>query len=140
MVSRRIPRAQEIVIPYLKAQLAEDWPGVDVGSWVKDVDSRTYPYVNVRSIGGFNTSDLDLMRFQTIEVTAYGNKDLPDTENLLLDAQKCIWDMADRQVVTDKGHIHRVFTTMGMTQFDSPYDDSFRAQLLIQLTLRPPRG
>lgn len=135
MVTRRIPRVQEIVLPILKAEL----PGVQVVSWVPDVDDRQYPIVNVRRLGGLEV-DVDMLDRAVIEVTAFTDTNLMDCENLCLDARQILWNAWKRQtVVTGKGSISSFFTTLGPTQFDSPYDDTFRVQTLIQLGLRPTR-
>jgi hypothetical protein len=134
-VTRRMPRVQAVVLPVLRDSLG---PDVKVGSWVEGVDLREMPLINVRRLGGV-ALDIDQMDRATIELTAYGNEGLVQTENLLLDARQVIWDMVDRQVVTPKGYLHSFRETMGPTQFDSPYDGTWRIQCLIQLGLRPPR-
>jgi hypothetical protein len=130
-----MPRVQEVVIPYLR----ENLPGVTVGSWVPDVDYREYPYVNVRRLGGtaFKPEVLDK---PVIELTAYTRTGLEETEDLYLDARALIFRMVDRQIVTEAGYLHSFFETFGPYQFDSPFDDTWRIQGLIQLGLRPPRS
>lgn len=134
MVTRILPRVQEIILPVLRAEL----PGVTCGSWVSDVDKRTYPLINVRRIGGLDV-DPDQLGKPTIELTAYSRDGLVGTEDLYLDARQVIWDMVRNQTVTEKGYLHSFFETMGPTQFDSPFDDTWRIQGLIQLGVRPPR-
>lgn len=135
MVTRRIPRIQEVVLPILKAEL----PGVQVVSWVPDVADRVFPIVNVRRLGGLEV-DVDMYDRAVIELTAYTDTNLADCENLCLDARQILWNAWKSQtVVTDKGSIGSFFTTLGPTQFDSPYDDTYRVQTLIQLGLRPVR-
>lgn len=135
MVTRRIPRVQEIVLPILKAEL----PGVQVVSWVPDVDDRLYPIVNVRRLGGLEV-DVDMLDRAVVEVTCFTDTNVQDCENLCLDARQILWNAWKRQtVVANKGSISSFFTTLGPTQFDSPYDDTYRVQTLIQLGLRPVR-
>ncbi len=135
MVNRRIPRIQEVVLPLLKAEL----PGVQVTSWVPDVQDRQFPIVNVRRLGGYEI-DVDMYDRAVIELTAYTDTNLVDCEDLLLDARQILWDAWKAQtVVPGKGSIGSFFTTLGPTQFDSPYDDTWRVQTLIQLGLRPTR-
>ena len=135
MVTRRMPRVQEVVIPLLKAGL----PGINVYSWVPDVDDRVFPILNVRRLGGLPV-DVDRLDRPVIELTAYGDVNLIDTENLYLDARQVLWDAWKNQtVVANKGYIHSYFETLGPTQFDSPYEDTWRIQGLIQLGLRPVR-
>jgi hypothetical protein len=135
VVVRRLPRVQEIILPVLREQL----PGVKCGSWVESVDLRKVPLINVRRLGGLDV-DLDLLGKPTIELTAYSSDGLVGTEDLYLDARQVIWDMVKNQTVTPLGYLHSFFETMGPTQFDSPYDDTWRIQGLIQLGVRPPRN
>lgn len=135
MVTRRIPRIQEVVLPILKAEL----PGVQVVSWVPDVDDREFPIVNVRRLGGLPV-DVDMFDRAVIEVTAYTDTNLMDCENLCLDVRQILYNAWKKQtVVTDKGSIASYFETLGPTQFDSPYDDTWRVQFLVQLGIRPTR-
>ena len=137
-----MPRVQRVVIPILRAGLPV---GVEVGSWVKDVTRREYPLVNVRRLGGLPNSkgpyDLDKA---VIELTGYGPtrnqfyEGLAGTEDLVADSLYLLWTAVQKQTVIDNvGYLHSYFVTMGPTQFDSPYDDTFRVQALIQLGLRP---
>lgn len=135
MVVRRIPRIQEVVLPILKANL----PGVQVVSWVPDVPTRQYPIINVRRLGGL-PRDVDMYDRAVIEVTAYADTCLEDCEDVLLDARQVLWDAWKNQtVVPNKGSIGSYFETLGPTQFESPYDDTWRVQYLVQLGLRPVR-
>ena len=136
MVTRRIPRIQEIVLPILKAQFE---PGVQVVSWVPDVQDRSFPILGVRRLGGLPV-DIDMYDRAVIEVTAYTDTNLIDCENLLLDARQVLWNAWKAQtVVPNKGSIGSYFETLGPTQFDSPYDDTWRVQFLVQLGIRPIR-
>jgi hypothetical protein len=135
VVVRRIPRIQEVVLPILKAEL----PGVQVVSWVPDVADRQYPIVNIRRLGGLEV-DVDMYDRAVIELTVFTDTNLIDCENLCLDARQVLWDAWKKQtVVPGKGSIGSFNTTLGPTQFDSPYDDTWRVQTLIQLGLRPTR-
>lgn len=131
---RRMPRIQAVVIPILRTAL----PGVTVTSWITDVDHRAFPIVNVRRLGGLprHVRQLDM---PVIELTAYSRDGLVATEDLYLDARQALFDAVDDQTVTPAGYLHSYFETMGPVQFDSPYDDSWRIQGLIQLGLRPPK-
>jgi hypothetical protein len=97
------------------------------------------PLINVRRLGGLDV-DLDFLGKPTIELTAYSSDGLVGTEDLYLDARQVIWDMVQNQTVTPLGYLHSFRETMGPTQFDSPYDDTWRIQGLIQLGVRPPRN
>lgn len=138
MVDRRMPRIHEVIMPVLREKLEPDWPGLDVTSWLKNVEHRTFPILNVRRLGGLPV-DPALLDRPVVELTAYTKVDLPTTENLLLDARQVLWDMVRNQTVTEAGHLHSYFETMGPTQFDSPFDDAWRVQMLVQLGLRPNR-
>lgn len=135
MVVRRMPRVHEIIIPVLR----EEFPGVLISSWVPDVDKRTYPLINIRRLGGL-PYDLDFLDKPVVEMTVYHKESLPAAENLYYDARQVLWDMVKRQTVTPAGHLHSFFETLGPTQFDSKFDDTWRIQGLIQLGVRPPRA
>lgn len=136
-VIRRMPRVQAVVLPLLRARLD---PSVTCTSWIPDIDhGRTWPVVNVRRLGGL-PRDVDLLDRPVIELTAYSDVGLVETEELFLDARQVLWDAWKNQtVVPGVGYIHSYFETFGPTQFDSPYDDTWRIQGLIQLGLRPAR-
>jgi hypothetical protein len=108
------------------------------------VKDRTYPIVNVRRLGGLaHAQRPDQLDRPVIELTAYGDKKLglTGTEDLYLDARFLLQEMVKLQIVVPgSGHLHSYFETMGPTQFDSPYDDTWRIQGLIQLGLRPARS
>lgn len=135
MVVRRMPRVQDVVIPLLRTGLG---PGVQVGSWVSDVDDRVYPLLNIRRLGGL-AMDIDFLDLPVIEMTAYHSAGLVDCEDLYLDARKVLQNAVDNQTQTDYGYLHSMFETLGPTQFDSPFEETWRIQGLIQLGLRPKR-
>jgi hypothetical protein len=131
-----------VVLPILRDALP---PHVQVGSWTKDVSVRTYPLINVRRVGGLSNAKMpdDLDR-AVIELTGYTPtrddwyQGLTGAEDMVSDAMYVIWSAVDSQIVIpDAGYLHSWFVTMGPTQFDSPYPDTFRVQALIQLGLRP---
>lgn len=134
MVVRKMPRIQAVIIPRFRVEL----PGVLVTSWVPDVDHRTFPLLNVRRLGGLPV-DVKRLDRPVIELTAYSADGLVATEDLFMDARQVLWDMVDNQTVTPSGYLHSFFETMGPTQFDSPFDDTWRIQGLIQLGVRPRR-
>jgi len=128
-----MPRVQEVVIPILRST----FPDAQVVSWVPHISDRRYPILNVRRMGGYPV-DPTLLDRATIELTAYTNENVEATEQLLKRAQIALWEAVRTQrVVPGKGYLHSYRQTMGMTQFDSPYDDTWRVQSLIQLGLRP---
>lgn len=129
-----MPRIQAVLLPVLRAHL----PGVTVTSWVPDPDYRTYPLLNIRRLSGL-PRDVRRLDRPVIELTAYTRDGLAATEDLYLDARQVIWDMVENQTVTPAGYLHSYFETFGPTQFDSPFDDTWRIQGLIQLGLRPPK-
>lgn len=140
-VGRVMPRVQAVVLPILREEL----PMVDVGSWFKEVTTRTYPLLNIRRVGGLpNANRPDLLDRAVIELTGYTDnrneyyQGLTGAEDLVLDAMFLLYSNVDKQtIVGDVGYLHSYFVTMGPTQFDSPFDDTFRVQALIQLGLRP---
>lgn len=134
----KMPRIQAITLPILRAYPA--LAGVKVGSWVEDIDYRTFPLINVRRIGGVNNPKRPFT-FATpvVEMTAYGTVGLVETENLYEDALEALYEAVRLQTQTPAGYLHSMKETMGMTQFPSPFQDSWRIQGLIQLGVRPPR-
>lgn len=136
-MTHSVPRMQRVVIPILREALP---PEVTVSSWVDDIDYRVYPIVNIRRLGGYR--DLGLSRKldkPVIEMTVYHDEGLVEAERLYSDALDAILEAWQTQKVVDSGYISNVRETMGMTQFPSPYQDSFRVQGLIQLGIRPRR-
>jgi len=107
-----------------------------ITSWIPDVDKRTFPLINVRRLGGLPV-DVRRLDLAVIEMTAFSRDGIVGTENLYLDARTALWDAWDKQIVTPAGYIHSYFETMGPTQFDSPFEDTWRIQGLIQLGIRP---
>lgn len=145
-VGRPMPRIQSVVIPIIRNGLRED---IKVGSWIEDVARRKFPLINVRRLGGLpNAKRPDLLDRPVIELTAYSTATDPDypgltgTEDLYLDAKYLLFQAVRNQTVVEDinggvGYLHSMFETMGPTQFDSPFDDTWRIQGLIQLGLRP---
>lgn len=128
-----MPRVQQIVMPILRAAL----PGVQVTSWIPAITDRQYPILNVRRAGGYPV-DPRLLDRGTVELTAYSDTFLEDAEELLKDAQIALWDAVRNQtVVTGVGYLHSYRQTFGPTQFDSPYDNTWRVQSLVQFGFRP---
>ncbi|ERB55487.1 hypothetical protein N806_31190 [Rhodococcus sp. P27] len=136
MVQRKIPRVQEVVLPILRDKL----PGVAIRSWIDDIDYRQFPMVNIRRVGGTRHStrpeELDV---PVVEMTAYGTEGLIETEDLYQDALSVLYDAVAQQTQTEAGYLHSIRETMGMTQFSSLFQDSWRVQGLVQLGVRPPR-
>lgn len=129
------PRVQAVVIPLLRAALDND---VTVSSWIPDVDDRSFPIVNVRALGGRDSGWYAQLKLPVVEITAYGNETLEATELLMDDALNAIEDAVYKQTdVPGVGHLHSMFITFAPGQFDSPYDDTWRVQALIQLGVRP---
>ena len=135
MVERRMPRVQSIILPVLREAL----PGVTIGSWYRDIDYRTFPILNIRRLGGVG-ADPKRLDLPVIEMTVYSQESLPAAENLYMDAREVLLDMVERQTVTPSGYLHSFTETMGPTSFDSPFEDSWRVQGLIQLGVRPLRN
>lgn len=135
MTVQKMPRVQAIVLPILRAAR----PDADITSWYKSVDVRTWPFVTVRRLGGLPT-DVRLLDKPVIELTSYVRTGIVDAEELYLDLRTALWDAWDQQtVVPGAGSISSYFETMGPTQFESPFEDSWRIQGLIQLGIRPIR-
>lgn len=133
MVERDMPRVQEVILPVLRERM----PLVNFTTWVPDVDQREFPLINIRRLGGLPV-DVRRLDRAVIELTAYSRDGIVACENTYLDARTVLWDMWRDQIVTPSGSISSFFETMGPTQFDSPFEDTWRVQGLIQLGIRPP--
>lgn len=156
-VGRLMPKVESVVRPILVAGLPEH---ITVVTWTPDIDHRMggpdipeadlkgYPLVKIRRFGGLaDQKRPDLLDRAVIELTAFSTAidshyiGYGGTEDLLLDCQYLIHQAVRNQtVVEDIGHLHSYFQTMGPIQLDSPFDDTWRWQSLIQLGLRPPRN
>lgn len=132
----RFPRVQEVLLPILREAI----PEAQVGSWTADIDYREYPVINVRRIGGERSRVRpDLIDYPVIELTAYGGEGLPETEALYTRALDALYEAAREQRVTEFGHVISVSEPMGMTQFSSLFQDSYRVQGLIKIGIRRSR-
>lgn len=134
MVTRTMPRVQEVIVPALRSAL----PSVAISTWIPDVDKRTYPFINVRRIGG-TAVDVARLDIASLEVAAFTKDGLVATEDLYLDARQIIWELVQSQTVTEAGYLHSFRESIGPTNFDSPFEDSWRVQGVFQLGLRPAR-
>lgn len=134
----RIPRSQDVVLPILRD--CPELSGVKIGSWYEDIDYREFPLIHIRNLGGKRHSTHPFqLSSSVIEMTCYGTKDLPTTEDMYNDALDALYNAQRRQILTPAGYLHSVMETMGMTQFGSPFQDSWRVQGLIKLGIRPLR-
>jgi hypothetical protein len=131
-----MPRPQAVLLPLLRAAL----PGVHCGSWVEDVDYREFPIINIRRMGGERHDRRpNELALSVVEMTAYGNVGLVETELLYEQALEALYDAVLHQTQTPAGYLHSIKETMGATQFSSLFMDSWRIQGLIQFGIRPPR-
>lgn len=131
-----LPRVASIILPILRAEL----PGVTVSTWGADIDYRTFPFINIRRVGGVRHGTLpDGFTKPVIEMSAYTSEGIPETELLYENALDVLYRAVQNQTQTDAGYLHSIKETMGMTQFSSLYQDSWRVQGLIQLGVRPPQ-
>lgn len=129
------PRFQEVVLPILRAGLPED---VKVGSWIEDIDHRHYPQVNIRRVGGpRDTGQPYRLDRPTMELTAYHNEGLIEAEELYAKSLDLLFEAQHKQTLTPAGYLSRVEEYMGMTQFSSLFQDTWRVQGLISLSVRP---
>lgn len=133
-----MPRIQAVVLPILREYPAlED---VTITTWGPNIDYRDFPMINIRRVGGAR-HDIrpDLLDMPVIEMTCYRTEGLPETEQLYIHALEALYAAVRNQQLTDAGYLISIKETMGMTQFSSPFMDSWRVQGLIALGLRPPR-
>lgn len=131
------PRVQEVVLPLLRAALPED---VHVSSWIPDIDYREYPIVNIRRLGGYRDSSMPTMLDKpVVEITAYHTDGIEATEALYTRVLDALFAAHREQRVVNRGYISFIRETMGMTQFSSLFQDTWRIQGLIQIGVRPVR-
>lgn len=131
-----------MVLPLLRADPRLE--GVKIGSWVEDIDYRTFPMINIRRIGGIrNLKAPRLHVMPVIEMSAYtdtaNSEGLIACEELYETALDVLYDCVEEQRQSLRGHIQSIYETMGSTQFSSLYQDSWRVQGLIRLSIRRPR-
>lgn len=127
-------RPNELVLPLLRAT----FPTIAVVSQVPDVDHRTLPLILVRPAGGTDSEYPEMLGFSVIEMSAHSATDLADAENLYLKARMALVGASRRQqVIAGKGWLHSVRQTMGATQLEPIFEDTWRVLGLIRLGLRP---
>ena len=115
-------------------------PDVNFTSWIPDIDYREYPLINIRRLGGTRDRDApDWLDHPTIELTAFTDVGLPETEILYARALEALFEAQKQQIVTELGHVSYVREIMGMTKVSSLFQDSWRVQGLMQIGIRPPR-
>lgn len=135
----KLARVQQICLPILRSYPALQ--GVKISTWVEDIDYRSMPMILVRRMGGHRHARRPMdFGLTVIEMTAYGAVGLPETENVFDDALEALYKAVRYQTQTDSGYLHSMKETMGATSFDSPFQDTWRVQGLIQLGMRPPRS
>jgi hypothetical protein len=138
-----LPPVWKIVLPILKAaNLTGSYGNVGdrVFTWIPDVDYRNYPLIEVRRVGGDRHARYPFqMAFPVIELSAYTNVGLPETEQLYEDALEVLYAAVSQRTITDAGHLSSMKETMGATQSSSLFQDSWRVQGLIRLGIRPPK-
>lgn len=132
-----MPRPQRVILPILR----EKFPHCKVGSWIEDIDYRTYPLINVRRIGGtrHRTRPTELSN-PVVEITVYSDEDEIEAENLYEEVLETLFEAQLKQTQTEHGYIHSVFETMGTTQFSSEFQSTWRVQGLVKVGIRPPRN
>jgi hypothetical protein len=127
-------RPNELVLPLLR----ETFPKVAVLSQVPDVDHRHYPIILVRPAGGTDSEFPEMLGYSVIEMSAHSATDLADAETLYLNARMALVGACRRQsVIAGKGWLHSVKQTMGATQLEPIFGDTWRVLGLIRLGLRP---
>lgn len=133
---RDFPRVQQILIPILREGLPDD---VTVTSWVPDIDHRKYPIVNIRRLGGYRDRQRpDLLDKPVVEITTYSQEGIVEAEELYTKVLDVLFEAVRTHKVVDAGYLTFVKETMGMTQFSSLFQDTWRIQGLIQVGARIP--
>lgn len=127
-----------MLVPILSGDSRLD--GVKVVTWVPDVDWRTFPMVQVRRLGGVRNAKAPTMHTSPIvELSTYSTDSLIECEEIYETALEVIFDAVKNQTQTPVGYLQSIKETMGATQFSSLYQDSWRVQGLLKLTIRKPR-
>jgi hypothetical protein len=133
-----VGRPQEVVVPILRADPRLD--GVTITTWVPDIDFRDFPLLNIRRLGGGRSDRNPALAYQAvIEMTMFSTKDLIQCEALYETALDVLYDAVKYQAVTAAGSLQSIFEIMGATQFSSMFQDSWRVQGLIRLSISKPR-
>lgn len=133
-MTRAMPRVQEVLVPTLRIA----FPSVSITTWIPDVDKRNLPLVNIRRVGG-TAVDVQRLDNASIEIAAHTREGLVDTEDLYLNVREVVWHLVADQTVTDAGYFHSFRETIGPMTTESPFENSWRVQGVIQLGLRPAR-
>lgn len=121
--------------------LRSEHPGVEFTTFGADIDYRVFPFVNIRRIGGTRDKDHPTLHgLPVVEITAFTDEGMPETEQLYEDVLETLYDAVRKQTVTPQGSLSSVKETLGATQFSSPFQDSWRVQGLIRLGIRPKRS
>jgi len=129
-------RVQEVLLPILRNALGDE---VQVSSWVADIDYREYPVVNIRRLGGERAKRQPYkLDRPVIEITAYSAEGLPECEELYNKALKALFDSVGRDFTGGRGYVCYVHENMGMTQFSSLFQDTWRVQGLVVVGIRVP--
>lgn len=133
-----MPRVQRVLVPILRADPRLE--GVNITTWIPDIDYREFPIINIRRIGGIRNPTLPTVHsLPVVEMTAYTNTSLIDCEELYETALDVLYDAVNEQTQTDFGYVQSMYETMGATQFSSLFQDSWRVQGLIRFCIRRPR-
>jgi hypothetical protein len=147
----KMPRPAKILLPIIRGHndlqvntctgvLSGDWPELTVVTWNPDVDYRSYPFIEVRRLGGTRHERLPTkLSLAVMEITAYTDVGLPETEQLYEDLLEVLYDAVRLQTQTPDGYLHSIKETLGATQFSSLFQDSWRVQGLIKFGIRPPK-
>lgn len=126
---------------YAKWILEQAFPDVQVTTWIPAIDDRRYPIINLRSLGGYRSFKYPtLLAESVVEITCLSDVDLMQAEDLYIEALEALYDAYKNQVITPYGHLSSCKETMGLTQFSSEFQETWRAQGLVELGIRSKRN
>lgn len=130
-------RVQSVVLPILREAL----PGVTVSSWIEDVDTRTFPLVSVRRIGGTrHPIRYNRLSMPTVELSAFTDAGIVETEDLYERALEALYAaVAAQTVVPGVGYLHSLTEAQGATQSPSFFPDTWMVRGTFRTALRPLR-
>ena len=129
MIPKLTPRVQDIVLPLLREGLG---PEVHVRTWSDNVEHRRLGGLN--SLGSIQNG----LEHPVVEITATTREGLAATEDLAIRCRNILVNSRN-VVVPGVGHLVRVRDTLGMTQFPSEIQGTWRVQQLLRTDFRYPR-
>lgn len=129
-----MPRVEDIILPLLRSAL----PGVTVGTWVEDIDHRSFPLVHLHHIGGVRHDRRPKqLAMPEVQMACMRSDNLANTTIMYNTALEALYDAWLNQTVTPAGYLSSFVETTGMRQGPSPYQDSWFVSGTMKFGVRP---